>query len=328
MPILWCGSEDIDFPVGGTVVVSTTASHFRAGYARCAIHGSAVYLHSNPFPAGAVTSCWLTFFSYEPSNITTSDFLAGLVLSSTAASGLWVGSSTSSRTRLALFTFDGTTKVQLAAESGDSLSPAVINRIDVQLVNYGATATVNVYLNGTLLITFSGDVRVGALVNIDAVGLRGEIAGGNFINCSEFIVADEDTRSFPGLVTLALTGAGTTDDWTGVYSTINQTTLSDAAPNYTNVSDKDQQFNITDLPAGTFDIKAIKISARAAKAAGTPTQIALGYNSGGAVAVGPTLALTEAYATYEELDSVNPVTGVAFVQSEMNALQLNARSKA
>jgi hypothetical protein len=125
-----------------------------------------------------------------------------------------------------------------------------------------------------------------------------------------------------------LTGAGATDDWTGVYSTINQTTLSDANPNYVDINTKDQQFNITDLPSGAFIIKAVKIAARAAKAAGTPTQIALGYNSGGSVAVGSDIALATAYATYESLDSINPVTAAAFVQSEMNALQVDVRSKA
>jgi hypothetical protein len=31
--------------------------------------------------------------------------------------------------------------------------------------------------------------------------------------------------------TLALTGAGTTDQWDGIYSDINQAVMSDAAPN-------------------------------------------------------------------------------------------------
>ena len=130
-----------------------------------------------------------------------------------------------------------------------------------------------------------------------------------------------------GLVTLALTGPGSTDAWTGAYGTINQTTISDTTPNYTASAAQDQQFNVTDPPSGIFDVKAVKIAARAAKS-GTPTKIALGYNSGGTVAVGVAKALTTAYATYESLDLVNPVTGVAFTVAEITALQLNARSVA
>jgi hypothetical protein len=146
---------------------------------------------------------------------------------------------------------------------------------------------------------------------------------------SEFILADEDTRGFPGLMTMALTGAGTTDSWTGIFSTINQTVISDTTPNFTNTVTQDQQFNITDLTAGTFVIKAVKIAARmAVSATPTATQVKLGYNSGGSVAfgTGATKTPTTAYTTYDQLDATNPVTAAAWAQSDMNALQLDMRS--
>jgi hypothetical protein len=145
---------------------------------------------------------------------------------------------------------------------------------------------------------------------------------------SEVIVANEDTRAFPGLATLALTGAGTTDQWSGVFSTINQTSFSDTSPNFTNTNAQDQQFNITDLPAGVFTIKAVKIAARSAvsTSGAVPTKVAFGYNSGGTVAVGTAQALSTGYITMQQVDNINPVTGLPWVQSDINALQLDMRS--
>lgn len=336
MAVLWCGGEDIDFPKNGPVQVYTVAGQFRAGYGRCALGtftGASNYPQSNPFVGGAVTSAWLTFriLRDQADAVPVSTLLAGLVSSSKVASGLWIGTSAASNTRLALYTFDGTTKTALATESGNSFSvPNVILRIDVQLVSYGASATVTVYADGTQIITFSGDVRVDGLTNVDAVGIfASPLNSTREIPMSEIIVADEDVRAFPGLVTLALTGAGTTDQWTGIFSDVNGTTISDTTPNYTNTTAQDQQYNWTDLPAGAFIIKAVKIAARMTKSSSPAvTQVKLGYNSGGTVAfgTGATKPLTTAYVTYEQLDSTNPVTAVAFVQSEMNALQVDLRS--
>ena len=329
MSVLWCGGEDIDFPTGGAVVVDTTASRFRSGYAKCSIHGANVYLQSKAFPAGAVTSCWLSFRAYFNTTPGVNSLAAGLVNTSTPSSGLWVGVSSSSTSKLGLFTYNGTTKTQLAAEAGNSINGSTVQRIDMQLVSYGATANVYVYIDGTLVISVtSTDVTIGGLTNLNAVGVQGLQGATTFIGMSEFIVADEDLRGFPGLVTLALTGDGTTTDWTGVYSTINGTTISDANPNYTDTNDLLQEFDVTNLPAGSFAIRAVKIAMRAAKATGTPTQIALGYNEGGTVTVEGDIALTTAYATYEQLDLVNPRTAAAWDQSIMNALQLTAKSRA
>jgi hypothetical protein len=241
---------------------------------------------------------------------------------------LCLACSSASANKIALGTFDGTTFVQLAVESGSSLPASTLLKIDMQLVNYGASATVNVYVSGVNVISFSGDVTVLSNTNLDQAVIPGFST--NFSPLvSEIIVSTDDTRSFPGLVTLALTGAGTTDSWSGVFSTINQTTLSDASPNFTNTTAQDQQFNITDLPSGTFVINAVKIEGRmAVSATPTATQVKLGYNSGGTVAfgTGATKTLTTAYTTYEQLDATNPVTAAAWAQSDMNALQLDMRS--
>lgn len=328
MAVLWCGGEDIDFD-NTAVGVTTTAGRFRSTYTRCALGlgsaGDNVYARGLTL-GSAVTSCWFSCRFFIAGQSTNRPQI-GLGKSGTSA-GLMVGNSTSTGTRLGLYTVNGTSRTQLAEESGASLGGNILHRLDMQVSSYGASATVNVWLDSVLLITFTGDVTVGGLTNLDCALMRGNSL--DAWNISEIIIADEDTRQFPGLATLALTGDGTTTDWIGVYSTINQTSFSDASPNYTNTTALDQQFNWTDLPSGSWVIRAVKITARMVKGGASPavTQVKLGYNSGGTVAFGSgsTKALTGAYAGYDQLDLQNPVTTADWQQSEMNALQVDLQS--
>jgi len=237
-------------------------------------------------------------------------------------SGLWFGLG-SPVSKAAIFKYDGTTLTTLATEAGNSMGGTV--KVDLQLANYGSSSVVNVFINGALVISYSGSTAISGVSNLDCVGIGGDaaIGGGGM---SEIIVADEDTRSL-SLLTMAPTGAGTTDAWTGTVTNMNGTTFSDANPNFTNTASLDQQANITDPPTGSFAVKAVKISARAAASVGsTPTKLQLGYNSGGSVAVGAAKTLTNAYTTYEQLDATNPVTSAAWAQSDLAALQVDLKS--
>jgi hypothetical protein len=327
MAILDCFAEDIDFVDSGAITTGT--GFIRAGYSRCCIHSSdGGYRKSTVFPGGYVTSCWFSFQAGYNNNGTGNNLWAGLVDNATAASGLWIGIGATAGT-IALFKFDGTTKTILASNAtvfypGNS---NIQGRFDVQLVSYGATATVNVYFNAALIITFTGNVTVSGVTQLNCVGLNG--FSGNSRGFSEFIVATDDTRTRAGLLTGALTGAGTTDAWTGLFSNINGTSFSDANPINSNVAAQDEQFNITDAPAILYSVDAVKIAARmAVSSTPTATQIKLGYNSAGTVAFGTGSTKTPGavYSTQAQLDLINPVTGVAFTSSEINALQLDLRS--
>ncbi len=339
MPVLWCGAEDIDFPNGVSVFIDTTAGHFRPGYGRCAIYQQSNGTGNGPlsktlaFAGGPVTSAWLScqiWTNQAWGGALGNQKSIGFGLSGTVK-GLFIGTDAAVPTRLALCKSDGVTTTQLAAEPGNSLTLQTAYKLDVQVVNYGAAATVNVYLDGAFLFTFSGDVTVAGMANFNSVFLTDAIGVANHIgvSCSEIMVADEDTRAFPGLVTMAPSAQGTTDQWTGLFSDVNAIIISDASPNFTNLVAQDQQFALTPLPLGVFVIKAVKIAARSAVSlAPTPTKVALGFNQGGLVAVGPDQALTTGYETYEQLDSINPVTGNPWVQADLTGLQLNLRSAA
>jgi hypothetical protein len=326
MPILWAGGEDIDFPNGGTISVGGNAGLFRSAFARHAL-GATTAAWSIPFPGGAVTSCWFSFrCGVSPQDTARPSLFAGLVdTTKLNGSGLWVGSQFAAPSSiLALHKFDGTTITQLATATGAILD-GTIHKYDIQVINYGATATVNVYIDGSLHFTFTGNIAVGSVTALNGVGI---VATSNYQNgVSELIVADEDTRAIVGLVTMPPSAAGTTDAWAGVFTDVNETTKNDTTAVSTNTVGLNEQFALADVPAGNFAIKAVVVTARATGTAGaTATKVALGFNSGGTVAVGAAQLTTTAWVPITQIFANNPVTSAPWALSEMNPLQVNLQS--
>lgn len=347
--VLGCWGEDIDFqgPGGVTPNVQTTVSSgtysecFRSAYARCALFNGTTgnMIKSNPMPGGPVTSCWLSFqgsIASESILLGNSNVQLSVGLGQSGTnSGLFIGTSFSKSGQYAICIYDGSNTTQLATEVGTSENGG-LHRFDLELVNYGPSSTVNLYVDGILMIGYSGSTSISGVTGFDAVFIAGHSNGGLgqplAWMASEVIVANGDTRSFPGLVSLYLTGQGTTNEWNNnVYSNINGVSLSESNPAYVDVSNQDQQYQTSSFPSGSFSVAARKITVMAAASSdSTPTHLTLGYNNGivGFGSSPGSQLLTTGYQPYEELDLVNPITGNPFTQAEVSALQLNIRSLA
>jgi len=326
MSILFCGGEDIDFMDVAAAVIDTTSGICRTAYVRHGVRSSSGFTRSNPFSGGAVTSCWLSA-QWGHNSASNGGRAFGLVSTQTGTNrGLWIGMDNANPAKVTLSKYDGTTFTVLGTSSSGYYTgnTVLLHKIDMQVINYGATATVNVYVDGASVISYTGDVTVSGITSLNCVGLNALF--GNQQGVSEIIVADVDTRGL-SLMTMAPTGAGTTDAWTGAYTDVNEATTSDATALNTNTASQDEQFNITDLLAGSFAIQAVRVAARTALAGGsTPVGIQLGFNSGGSVAVGATKTPATTYGLVDQIFATNPVTSAAWVQSDMNALQMNLRS--
>ena len=326
MAILWCGGEDVDFPNGSVPLVSTTSTQFRSGYGRCAL-GSGTQSRSAVFAGGAVTNAWFTFRYYT--NLATPTFRStGLTYSGVVNAGLWVG--VTSGNKVTLFKYDGTTETSLATEAGTSIvaNSGSIYRFDVQISNFGASTTVNVYLNGTLVITWTGNPAITGVTSLDQLSFQisGTIVGNAL---SEFIVSDSDTRGLQGLVTYAPNGNGTTQNWSNpAYTNYNPTTINDTNSTFVNTTTQDEQATVNSAPAGNFQIVAVKVIARALSTSGaTATGVALGFNNTNntTVAVGSAHTATTAFASYEDIFATDPTTGSGWGQN-ITGYQLNLRS--
>jgi hypothetical protein len=345
MSILWCGGEDIDFPNGFAVQSFTVdplgnfAVIFRPAYARCSIWPAASFTICKSTAFGPVTSAWLAFqlWAFNFGQGTVNNNLIGLGLSGTD-SALFLGAVSTagmlSGGQLALMKSVNSVQgggpiTQLAVEPGSSLPNSTLVRIDMQVINFGALCTVNVWLNGALLFTFTGDVTLPGMAAFDSVFLsRVPSISGESFGVSEIIVADEDTRAM-SLQTLAPAGAGTTENWTGAYTDINEVVINDATVVTTNTPALDWQATLPALVAGAPGVRGVKIAARASTPAGSvATTVGLGVNSGGTINAGAQQSPTVPWETLERFMVYNPTTGQPWTTAQMNALQLNLRSGA
>jgi len=195
----------------------------------------------------------------------------------------------------------------------------------MNLQSYGASSTVTLYVNGASVLTYSGSTSISGVSNLDCVQVIGNQGFDNRV--SEIIVADNNTTAMM-LATLAPNANGdSAGSWTNTYTSINPTSINDANAIYNNATGSDFQCNTTDLPSGSFLVLAVKEIARAEVTAGaTPTGFKLGIKSGGTVNVDGGHTPGASWTEYERLMSTNPVTSAAWVNSDVNALQLDFQS--
>lgn len=310
MPDLWCGGEDLDFQNGDPPGVNTFFGQYRTAYARCGIQtfNSIPYFIRGTTWAAA-TSFWAHCQIYRQGTGLIQQLLFGLMKSGTS-SGLFVGANPASvgnPNQLALFKWDGAAMTLLATETGSTFPGGVLLQLDIQVINFGAAATVNVYVNSVRLISFTGNVAAPGLVNLDQVAIA-QTNSNSQVTISEVIVSTDDTRTF-SLSTLPPTGPGRTDAWAGSFTDVNEIVMNDATSVSTNTAGLDEQFVVGTLPPGSLFTRSIMVSARASNTVGAVvTTVALGVNSGGTVDPGAPQALTTAWSNANRLMSVNPVT--------------------
>jgi len=350
MNVFWCGGEDIDFPTSTSGVTITTSSGypyssaqmFRSNYARCALQ-SAIFSNpaqSNPFSIGSATSFWFSFWLGFDSSMNPGDYrtcwLCGIGDPSNIKSGVWAGVNDYGQIFVEFGNPSGITYSGVSTAIPFVNGIAVGGRVCVQVSGFGTGSTVaTVYWNSAPLATSSAFSTIGYTTNL-SLGIAGGSANANWITAggsqnaswlSEFIVADSDLRSC-SLATLAPAGAGTTDQWSGSYTGVNEVTINDSNPISTSTAAQVEEFTLTTPPSGIYSVLATKIAARCAASSGSPvTNIQLGFNQGGTVAVGADQAPTVPFATYEQLNTTNPVTTAAWLQSDLTGLQVAIKSE-
>lgn len=330
MAVLWCGGEDIDFPNGSTVV-STNGATFRSGFARCSVCGSG-YAKSDPFTGTPATSGWLAWRMFVSDGGGNTANCIGIGRSSAGNAGIFltIGGGNNDMSRASLNVFNGSGNTVLATTATGSVTHSNSGpptRFDLQYVNYGVNGTLNLFVNGNLVLTYSGNISVPGITDgFDSVVLGPATLNANPLSSSEIIVADESTLGWQGLVTAAPNGNGTTQQWSNpAYTNINPISINDANSAYTDVVSQDEQVALLPEPAGNYAIKAVRVIARANGPAGAvPTGIELGFNNGTTVAVGSSHAITTQFEPYSDIFVTDPTTGQPW--ASMTGYQLNLRS--
>lgn len=328
MSYLFLGAEDTDFV---TPIYDWTwqGFNYRTGFARGSIQ---VYANSSmswvecPFST-ASSSFWMTARWYAD-NFTNSSVNRPVYSFSdgtTRRINVTVDPATGFVKVFTLNNTGSTTELvnQIANQAAAS---AVLFKFDIQ-INYSATGWVRIYFNGTLVFEFVGNTIAAGSTSTTLTKMGFTNPGtSSSMYFSEIIVAERDTRTL-SLYTLAPSGNGSGNQWQGSYTDIDEGRANETDVISTTAAEQSAYFEINDIPEGNYAIQAVKVTAQATRGVTGPANIQVGLRSAGTTTLSPNKPLDSAWTKINETFLVNPTTGLAWTRSEVNALQIAARSK-
>lgn len=327
MTILFCGGEMDDFVLAGTVAANTTSTRYRTAYARMAVDVTGSTTAANTAKAAFTASAtfWLTARLYSPSTLTANGYI--LYLASAGNQRIRLRVSSTAPSTIYLEKYDGASATTLATSSA-TITGATQYRLDLGVV-YGAGGSILVYLDGVLIITYSGDATAGGSTTLDGLYLSSPHSA-NLGAWSEVIVSTQDSRTL-SLATLAPNAAGTASTWTsGAYTDIDEVTASETDVIVSATANQVFNANTTGMPSGwsNLTVTAIKVVASAARGATGPSKLAVGCRTNSADSFPASVTIDTGYSTpYTTYYEINPVTGVAWTTTEVDAFQIALKSE-
>jgi hypothetical protein len=318
------GGEDIDFQSSvGTypITVDTGAGHFVSGRARCCVYptNAPSSMGSQPFTTG-VTSFWVGAQVYLSGSLTSNQMLAVTnTVGSNIPDGLYWGVDSNGYLEIIKTVSGSNTVLQTTTYT----MPTGLHKLDMQVLNYGASGTITMYVDGVQRATYTGNISITGLSSFQYVITR-MTGGGVYWALSEVIVSDVSTLG-QVVWTNAATALGTTAQWTGAYTQVNEVTLSDANPIYTNTVGQDEQF-VGGTPPSGYSPKCVRIAARAEKIATSNVgTLKLGIYNGSTVNVDAGHTLGTSFALFTRDMPTNPITGQQW-GSEVSTVQADLES--
>jgi len=320
------GGEDHDFTKFGVCSVDTNTAFRRSANTRCSLLVGS---------SNGATDGWGGALSSPQSTLwLTARVFASQVSASTACDLVSFSDSGAVR-RLAVRTNGSSTVLTIAkrnaagtyttlATSSYTLPLGAVQKIDVA-VTYGTSGKVDVYIEGTLVATYSGDITTDGNTALSSftVGCAA-IGGSSGTYWSEVICSDSDTRDL-SLVTMAPTANGNTFGWdAGSVTSINETTLNDTTVITSGTTGQLAQFTVGSSGiTGNNAIKAVCISARAVKGGTGPQNIRMNVRTGGTNSNSAAIALPAALGRIQNVFATNPVTASNWVGTDLTAAGFN-----
>lgn len=327
MTILWMGGEDIDLTSrSGGAFQSADTTQYRAAYARGNLQFSS---YSGTWgimkwPA-AYTSFWFSARIRRDGLITSPSRFLGFNRSGSNGEREVLGFRNLSATnKLVLAKYNNVSAVEtvLQTSTADMPSLGVLSKWDVAVDNYGANGRVRVWIDGTLLVDYTGDLTIpSGPANLDGVRLTGNTTGNNYMcEFSELNLADEDTRVFSGN-TLFPNGAGSNSGLVGDYTMVDEAVINDADVVSGDTAGLKSTFAMSNTAAGSFIVKGLMLSARCAKGVSGPGSVRLGFRLSGQEWWSAPIAVDTAWATVQVLLQTNPLTNNRWTTAELDAIE-------
>lgn len=193
------------------------------------------------------------------------------------------------------------------------------------------------YRGGTLIAQVTGDTLNTGYTAIDTLLLSGFSSGATADNGYSQVIVATSPMIGCKVMTLAPTGNGTNTAWTGAFGDVSTTVIDNSAPGatptyiYTTASGDKETYACTNMPAASkaYDPIAVVVAARGRAATGaTPGALALGVytNSTDNFQSPFTFALSQELMGGYRVMETNPVTGLNWTFTELDALEIGVKS--
>lgn len=222
--------------------------------------------------------------------------------------------------------WDGGAWVGLSAPNSFTIISSAVNRFDVR-VNVSNTGNFDLYANGALQASFTGDTLLGAQTTIDTVWL-GNVRATGSSHWSGCFVADEDTRLIVAQH-LRPIGNGFHTAWTGDYTDVDD--LGDIDGNIINTVTADdletytKTTMTTDFDTG-YEFMSLGVSAKARRAATGPQNLQLVCRSDTTDGVSASIPLDVTYDTKQGFFANDPATAAAWLKAAMDSAQVGVKA--
>lgn len=318
MTIYFVGGEMGAFVPSDSAVVES-ALYYDASFARCSILSQRDTNYVEGDPGSSLTDVWIRF-----------DIATGSIASATQTRPFsWLDGSGTERVRIKyagsgtnLLTVEYWNGASFTALTAVSLNMQTIRQtIDLHVVCNTASGSINLYVAGNNRLN-SGTIDLSATTALRKFRFYGGTVSTLTVPTyvSQVIVADEPTIGWRAL-TRYPNGAGATGDWTGDYTSVDETIYNDA--DFINSSTNGQVETFTQTgPAITgYVVRAVCVAARAKKGASGPANVQLALRVSGTDYFSSSKALDLGYGAHFNIWEQNPATTADWINTAIDAVQ-------
>lgn len=322
----FAGTEDIDFTTTGSVSWNATSTLFRSGWTRIGsvILGVAADPPTNRLTTPTFTAAstlWVHGQFFEAtSNATTANTQLFRLLDGGTARLLVRGTGTAGQVKISTRNAAGTI-TDLVTSSSGAWAGATITSFDL-FINYAVSGRVTLYIGGTQVADFSGDVTTNSATTLNQLEVGG-CSTANGVSWTEVIVSDGDTRG-KGLWLMNTSSAGNADQWAGTLSNVNKNTINDATFISSGTNNQIQEYLVGTAPAGAYAVDAVVMSARALRGSLGPQHFGFVTRVGGTDYTSSDRAPTLSFSNFNNyIQATNPDTSAVWTLPDLTAASVN-----
>lgn len=207
-------------------------------------------------------------------------------------------------------------------------------KLDFWINLHDTTGLIEVYRNGVLLNSFSGDTLRAGVTGVDRLQMQCLVGSAESSHYSEIFVCDEKTNEMYMDLT-SVTGAGALTGFSGAFGQISDITASNPDTTWITAATAGLESTYATDAASTtyqagYDVVAVGVKARGRKGPASPIDgLEAAIRSGTTMSYGTEKTLGDgSFEVVQHIAYLDPATGTAWTYTTANSAQPGVRAKA